>query len=127
MNPADDLNPPTGNPSSAGPSADQPPVNQSAGPAAAIPERPRIARGFRLQWEEVQDAWVLLYPEGMVKLNASAGEILRRCDGERTVATIVDELEKAFDTSGLGDDVTAFLEVAARQRWVETGSTGSSS
>jgi pyrroloquinoline quinone biosynthesis protein D len=85
-------------------------------------DRPRIARGFRLQWEEVQDSWVLLYPEGMVKLNASAGEILRRCDGERTVAAIVGELEEAFDTTGLGDDVAAFLEIAARQRWVESAS-----
>ena len=38
---------------------------------------PRVARGFRLQWEEAQGCHVLLYPEGMVKLNRSAGEILR--------------------------------------------------
>ena len=87
-------------------------------------ERPRIARGYRLQWEEVQDAWVLLYPEGMVKLNGSAGEILRRCDGERTVQAIVGELEKAFETTGLTDDVVAFLEIAVRQRWVEPASEG---
>jgi pyrroloquinoline quinone biosynthesis protein D len=86
--------------------------------------RPRVARGFRLQWEEVQDSWVLLYPEGMVKLNASAGEILRRCDGERTVQAIVGELEEAFDTTGLADDVAAFLEIAARQRWVEASGEG---
>ena len=43
----------------------------------------RSARGFRLQWEPAQKAHVLLYPEGMVKLNGSAGEILKRCDGER--------------------------------------------
>jgi len=89
-------------------------------------ERPRIARGYRLQWEEVQDAWVLLYPEGMVKLNGSAGEILRRCDGERTVQAIVGELEKAFETTGLTDDVVAFLEIAVRQRWIDPASEGSS-
>jgi pyrroloquinoline quinone biosynthesis protein D len=32
---------------------------------------------FRLQWEPAQNAHVLLYPEGMVKLNQSAGEILK--------------------------------------------------
>ena len=32
--------------------------------------RPLIGRGFRLQWEPAQNAHVLLYPEGMVKLNA---------------------------------------------------------
>ena len=42
---------------------------------------PRIGHGFRLQWEPAQGCFVLLYPEGMVKLNQSAGEILKRCDG----------------------------------------------
>jgi pyrroloquinoline quinone biosynthesis protein D len=39
---------------------------------ATLPERPRLNRLFRLQWEEAQQAYVLLYPEGMVKLNLSA-------------------------------------------------------
>ena len=47
--------------------------------------RPRIASLFRLQWEAVQNSWVLLYPEGMVKLNGSAGEILKRLDGQTSV------------------------------------------
>jgi len=80
--------------------------------------RPRIGAGFRLQWEPAQDCHVLLYPEGMVKLNRSAGEILARCDGQRTVAAIVAELEQAFATRGLEGDVRAFLDIAARQRWV---------
>ncbi len=42
---------------------------------------PSINRQFRLQWEAAQDKYVLLYPEGMVKLNGSAGEILRRWYG----------------------------------------------
>ena len=50
---------------------------------------PRIGPGFRLQWEPAQDCHVLLYPEGMVKLNQSAGQILSRCDGQRDVAAIV--------------------------------------
>ena len=37
--------------------------------------RPAIAAGMRLQWESAQEAHVLLYPEGMVKLNGSAGAI----------------------------------------------------
>ncbi len=83
-----------------------------------VGDRPRIGAGFRLQWEAVQDCHVLLYPEGMVKLNRSAGEILARCDGERTVEAIVSDLEQAFATSGLERDVRAFLDLAARQRWV---------
>ena len=45
---------------------------------------PRLGHGFRFQWEPAQQAHVLLYPEGMVKLNQSAGEILKRCDGSRS-------------------------------------------
>jgi len=80
---------------------------------------PRIGRGFRLQWEPVQSAHVLLYPEGMVKLNASAGEILKRCDGATPVEAIVTDLERAFATTGLERDVRAFLDVAAEHRWIE--------
>lgn len=79
----------------------------------------RIARGFRLQFEPVQDAHVLLYPEGMVKLNGSAGEILSRCDGVKSVAAVVAELEQRFGESGLERDVLAFLDLARAQRWVE--------
>ena len=60
----------------------------TAATLAALAEstRPRIGSGFRLQWEPAQNCHVLLYPEGMVKLNGSAGEIMVRCDGERSIA-----------------------------------------
>lgn len=80
--------------------------------------RPRINHGFRLQWEEAQSAFVLLYPEGMVKLNQSGGEIMKRCDGEADLAAIVADLESAFNASGLEADVRGFIEVAAKQRWL---------
>ena len=80
--------------------------------------QPRIGAGFRLQWEPVQNCHVLLYPEGMVKLNGSAGEIMKRCDGERSIADIVTDLEKAFSASGLQGEVLAFVEIAAKQRWL---------
>jgi pyrroloquinoline quinone biosynthesis protein D len=81
--------------------------------------RPCVARLYRLQWEEAQQAHVLLFPEGMVKLNRSAGEILRRCDGERTTGQIITELETAFEAAALGAEVCAFLEFAVEKRWVE--------
>ena len=79
---------------------------------------PRIGHGFRLQWEPAQESHVLLYPEGMVKLNQSAGEILKRCDGQRTAGEIVTDLEAAFSATGLEGDVFAFMEMAQRQRWL---------
>ncbi len=80
--------------------------------------KPRIGPGFRLQWEPAQECHVLLYPEGMVRLNGSAGEIMRRCDGERSVAQIVADLEQAFDTTGLEPEVRGFVEMAAQQNWL---------
>ena len=81
--------------------------------------RPAIGGGFRLQWEPAQNAQVLLYPEGMVKLNGSAGEILKRCDGARTVQEIVTDLEAAFGATGLANDVTAFIAFALGKHWLE--------
>jgi pyrroloquinoline quinone biosynthesis protein D len=87
--------------------------------AMGLEARPHVAGPFRLQWEEVQKAWVLLYPEGMVKLNSSAGEIMQRLDGEKTVQALIDELESSFETSGLTQDVLDFLAIAQRQGWVK--------
>ena len=81
--------------------------------------RPAIAHGLRLQWEPAQDAHVLLYPEGMVKLNGSAGQILARCDGVRTLTEIVADLERAYAATGLRDDVAAFVALALERRWLE--------
>lgn len=80
---------------------------------------PRLAHGLRLQWEEVQGCHVLLYPEGMVKLNRSAGEILTRCDGRTDLATLVASLEAAFGASNLRSDVESFLQLAQQQRWID--------
>ena len=81
--------------------------------------RPVVGRGFRLQWEPAQGAHVLLYPEGMVKLNGSAGAIMSRCDGQRTLQEIVADLETAFGVQGLSADVTAFVNMAIEKNWLE--------
>jgi len=80
--------------------------------------RPAVGRGFRLQWEAAQNAHVLLYPEGMVKLNTSAGEILKRCDGATTIADITVDLERAFATSNLSADVMRFVIFAVERKWL---------
>ncbi|MBD2840463.1 pyrroloquinoline quinone biosynthesis peptide chaperone PqqD [Metapseudomonas lalkuanensis] len=81
---------------------------------------PHLRRGFRLQWEPAQGCHVLLYPEGMVRLNESAGEILRLVDGERSVAQIILDLRRRFpDVPGLNEDILAFIEVAHAQFWLQ--------
>ena len=83
-----------------------------------LTSKPKLAKLFRLQYEEAQGAYVLLYPEGMVKLNQPASEILKRCDGERDVNAIVADIEQAFNAQGLEKDVTGFLEIATDRGWV---------
>jgi len=80
--------------------------------------RIRIAAQFRLQWEDSQQAYVLLYPEGMVKLNGSAGEILRRCDGSRSVSDIITDLKQDFPDADLKDDVMNLLSDARDNGWI---------
>jgi len=86
---------------------------------AILSSTPVLSAMFRLQWEEEQQAWVLVYPEGMVKLNGSAGEIMQRIDGKKTIAALIAELETAFDATGLQADVLAFLDIAIAQGWVK--------
>ncbi|MCM0613333.1 pyrroloquinoline quinone biosynthesis peptide chaperone PqqD [Marinobacter sediminum] len=81
---------------------------------------PRFRRGFRFQWEPAQESYVLLYPEGMVKLNGSAGAILNEVDGQRSVADIVSSLEQQFpDAGSLSQDVVDFLQDVEKQHWIE--------
>jgi pyrroloquinoline quinone biosynthesis protein D len=95
------------------------PASAPIGTPPALQARPKVGSRFRLQWEQAQQAWVLLFPEGMVKLNGSAGEIMKRCDGVRSVGQIVTDLESSFGVQGLQGDVLAFLEIARGRHWIE--------
>lgn len=79
---------------------------------------PALKTMYRFQWEPAQSAHVLLYPEGMVKLSGSAGEILKRVDGQRSIAIIIDELKTAFGGAPLDDDVRNFLAQAQSNGWI---------
>ena len=81
---------------------------------------PTIAPMFRLQWEEVQDAYVILYPEGMVKLSQSAGETLKRVDGKASIDDIIKNLEAEFEGADLKDDVLQLFEVSGENGWIKT-------
>ena len=79
-----------------------------------------LARHYRFQWEEAQQCYVLLFPEGMIKLNESASAVLGEVDGTRTVGNIVAELQSRFpDAEGIEEDIVAFLEVAVERFWIE--------
>jgi pyrroloquinoline quinone biosynthesis protein D len=83
--------------------------------------RPRLARGVRLRADAARGGYVLLAPERVLTANATAVEILRRCDGSRTVAAIVDDLAAAFaaDRDRIAADAVALLAGLAAKRMVE--------
>lgn len=73
-----------------------------------------------MQFEPAQGCHVLLYPEGMIKLNDSASEILQQVDGKRSVAEIIGNLQQRFpDVPSIDEDILAFMEVAHAQFWIE--------
>jgi pyrroloquinoline quinone biosynthesis protein D len=84
-----------------------------------FPATPAMSRRFRLQWEDAQQCHVLLYPEGMVKLNTSAAEILKCCDGKTPVDQIVSGLETKFQATGLRADIESLLTHAYQHKWIE--------
>ncbi len=74
---------------------------------------------YRFQWEQAQECYVLLYPEGMIKLNGPAGEILALVDGERTTAEVIALLKEKFDgAEGIEGDVIEFMQEADKQNWI---------
>ncbi|PCJ93540.1 MAG: pyrroloquinoline quinone biosynthesis peptide chaperone PqqD [Porticoccaceae bacterium] len=80
---------------------------------------PVLAPGYRFQWEPAQDCFVLLYPEGMVKLNPAAGEILKSVtENKQTVAELIATLKAAFNGADLDNDVYQFLEEAHDNSWI---------
>ena len=83
--------------------------------------RPTLPRGVRLKHDAVRDAWVLLAPERMLKLNPVSVEILKRCTGEATLAAIVDDLAAAFDAprERIAADVGAMLASLVEKRLVD--------
>ena len=94
------------------------PVSAGAESMQALPTFPKLSRGYRMQYEQVQSAWVLLYPEGMVKLNDSSAEILRRCNGERSIDAMVADLEILFNTKGIAPQVRELLQEGMRRGWI---------
>ena len=72
--------------------------------------RPRLATGARLRYDEVREEHLLLVPEGAVRLNHTAAEVLELCDGERSLDDIVDTLSERYEGSDLRDDIQGLVE-----------------
>lgn len=98
----------------------------SIGPQAKLPRldlasKPTLPRGVRLKHDVTRDAWVLLAPERMLKLNPVSVEILKRCTGEAALSAIVDDLAQAFEAprDRIAADVEAMLAGLVAKRLVD--------
>ncbi|MGE4596577.1 MAG: pyrroloquinoline quinone biosynthesis peptide chaperone PqqD [Methylophilaceae bacterium] len=80
----------------------------------------KIAAHHRFQWEKAQDCYVILFPEGMVKLNGGAGEVLNLVNGETTVESITNTLTNKFsDAPNIDKDIVGMFELALEKAWIE--------
>jgi pyrroloquinoline quinone biosynthesis protein D len=85
-----------------------------------IPEGPlRLARRARLRWDPVREKPMLLVPEGVLVLNRTGHEIVRRIDGTRTAATLAAELAAEFREPRVEGEVLAFLTRLAGKGLIE--------
>lgn len=77
--------------------------------------RPRLRTGARLRYDDVREEHLLLIPEGAVRLNATAAEVLELCDGARSLDDIVDVLSARYDGAELGADVRGLVDGMAQR------------
>jgi pyrroloquinoline quinone biosynthesis protein D len=77
--------------------------------------RPRLVTGARLRYDEVREEHLLLIPEGVVRLNPSAAEVLELCDGERSLDEIVGALSARYEGADVRDDVLELVGAMAQK------------
>jgi pyrroloquinoline quinone biosynthesis protein D len=77
--------------------------------------RPRLVTGARLRYDDVREEHLLLIPEGAVRLNPTAAEVLELCDGERSVDDIAGELAARYDGADLRDDVVELVDAMTQK------------
>jgi pyrroloquinoline quinone biosynthesis protein D len=86
--------------------------------------QPRLAAGCRWGPESKagSEERVILFPEGAIKLQGTGRQVLEQCDGQRTFAEIIAELQKQFavaDPEKIRADISIFLEQLQRKRIVD--------
>jgi pyrroloquinoline quinone biosynthesis protein D len=71
--------------------------------------RPRLVAGARLQYDDVREEHLLLVPEGAVRLNETAAQVLELCDGRRSVEDIAGALSDRYAGADVTEDVRELI------------------
>jgi len=84
-------------------------------------DHPKLAKKARLKWDAREKKFMLLYPERGLLLNDSAAEIVKLCDGTRSVSQIIDAIcaEKQADRDLVTKDVNDLLQKLRERRLLE--------
>ena len=77
--------------------------------------RPRLADGARLQYDDVRGEHLLLVPEGAVRLNETAAHVLELCDGERSLDDIVGTVSARYEGVDVRDDVLELVDAMTQR------------
>lgn len=77
--------------------------------------RPRLMTGARLRYDDVREEHFLLIPEGVVRLNASAAEVLALCDGERSLDDVVGALSARYEGADVRADVLELVDAMVQR------------
>ncbi|MFI0817749.1 pyrroloquinoline quinone biosynthesis peptide chaperone PqqD [Streptomyces sp. NPDC021098] len=80
--------------------------------------RPALNPAVRLRHDRVRKVDLLVLPERVVVLRGTAGTVLRLCDGDRDLDTIVAELAERFPGAPVATDVPAFLDRMHEEGWI---------
>ena len=74
--------------------------------------RPKLPRHAKLKFDETRQVWVILAPERVLAPDEIAVEVLQLCNGERSVADIIDQLTVKYTAprEAIGTDVIAMLQ-----------------
>ena len=82
---------------------------------------PRFPRGVRLRFHDAENAWVLLAPERIFKLDDIAKAIMERIDGTASFGAIVGDLATTFkaEPAQVRGDVEALMRTIADKRLLE--------
>ena len=81
----------------------------------------KLPRHAKLRFDKARDKWIILAPERVFELDEIAYEVISRCDGERTVTDVVNELWLKFDQverEVIMNDVVGMLQNLADKGFV---------
>ena len=76
--------------------------------------QPRLASKARLRWDKVENQYMLVFPEAALVLNQTAAEVLKLCDGDRSVTDIIDTLLEKFSETKREQIVEHVVELLTR-------------